>query len=104
MIVCYVNTAERGRKSTSGWQERARHVERAGHEFCVSGGKVDMDEVGDDVGEAEQWENVAWDGQSDEELDEDSDEEESDEESHEESEQFVRDAIARLQAGETSLW
>jgi hypothetical protein len=65
-----------------------------------------MDEVGDDVGEAEQWENVAWDGQSDEELDEDSDEEESDEESHEESEEseeVVRDAIARLQAGETSL-
>ncbi len=60
-----------------------------------------MDEVGDDVGEAEHWENVALD----EELDEDSDEE-SDEESHEvseESEQVVRDAIARLQAGETSL-
>jgi hypothetical protein len=34
-----------------------------------------MDEVGDDVGEAEHWENVAWDGESDEELDEDSDEE-----------------------------
>jgi hypothetical protein len=64
-----------------------------------------MDEVGDDVGEAQQWENVALDGESDEELDEDSDEEldgESHEES-EESEQVVRDAIARLQAGETSL-
>ncbi len=61
-----------------------------------------MDEVGDDVGEAEQWENVAWDGESDEELDEERDEE-SDGESHEESEQVVRDAIARLQAGETSL-
>ena len=63
-----------------------------------------MDEVGDDVG-AQHWENVAWDGQSDDELDEDSDEEldgESHEES-EESEQVVRDAIARLQAGETSL-
>jgi hypothetical protein len=71
----------------------------------VSGGKVDMDEVGDDAGEAEHWENVALDGESDEELDEDSDEE-SDEEPHEESEeseQVVRDAIVRLQAGETSL-
>ena len=60
-----------------------------------------MDEVGDDVG-AQHWENVAWDGQSDDELDEDSDEE-LDGESHEESEQVVRDAIAWLQAGETSL-
>jgi hypothetical protein len=54
------------------------------------------------VGEAEQWENVAWDGESDDELYEDSDDE-LDGESHEESEQVVRDAIARLQAGETSL-
>ena len=64
-----------------------------------------MDEVGDDVGEAEHWENVALDGESDEESDEDPDEE-WDEESHvvsDESEQVVRDAIARLQAGETSL-
>ncbi len=51
----------------------------------VSGEKVDMDEVGDDVGEARHWENVAWDGESDDELDEDSDEE-LDGESHEESE------------------
>ena len=57
------------------------------------------------MGEAEHWENVALDGESDEELDEGSDEK-SDEESHEvseESELVVRDAIARLQAGETSL-
>jgi hypothetical protein len=67
----------------------------------VSGGKVDLDEV-DDVGEAQHWENVAWDGESDDELEEDSDEV-LDGESHEESEQVVRDAIARLQAGETSL-
>ncbi len=45
---------------------------------------------------------MAWDGESDEELDEGSDEE-LDGESHEESEQVVRDAIARLQAGETNL-
>jgi hypothetical protein len=64
-----------------------------------------MDEVGDDVGEAEPWENVALDGESDEELDEERDEE-SDGESHEESEeseQVVRDAIAKLQAWETIL-
>jgi hypothetical protein len=64
-----------------------------------------LDEVGDDVGEAEHWENVALDGESDEELHEDSDGE-WDEESHEvseESEQVVRDEISRLQAGETSL-
>jgi hypothetical protein len=62
-----------------------------------------MDEVGDDVAEAEHWENVT--GESDEELDEERDEE-SDGESHEESEESeegVRDAIARLQPGETSL-
>ncbi len=65
-----------------------------------------MDEVGDDVGEAQHWENMEWDGQSDDELDEDSDEEESDEEPHEvseESEKVMCDAIARLQAGETGL-
>ncbi len=82
----------------------AEHGEQRGgkKEAARVGGKVDMDEVGDDVGEAQHWENVAWDGESDEELDEDSDEE-LDGESHEESEQVVRDAIARLQAGETSL-
>ncbi len=64
-----------------------------------------MDEVGDDVAGAEHWENVAWDGESDEEFDEERDEE-SDGESHEESEeseQLVRNAIAWLQAGATSL-
>ena len=61
-----------------------------------------MDEVRDDVGEAEHWENVALDGESDEELDEERDEE-LDGESYEESEQVVRDAIARLQGGETVL-
>ncbi len=60
-----------------------------------------MDEVGDDVGEAEHWENVALDGESDEDSDGESDGE-SNEES-EESDQVVRDAIARLQAGETRL-
>jgi hypothetical protein len=61
-----------------------------------------MDEVGDDVGEAEHWQNVALDGESDEELDEERDEE-SEGESHEESERVVRDALAKLQAGETIL-
>ncbi len=64
-----------------------------------------MDEVGDDVREAEHWENVALDGELDGELDEERDEE-SDGESHEEpeeSEQVVRYALAKLQAGETIL-
>jgi hypothetical protein len=64
-----------------------------------------MDEFGDDVREAQHWENAAEEEESDEELDEES-EEESDGESHEESEesdQVVRDAIAQLQAGETNL-
>ena len=91
-------------------------MERAGHELRraeqsggkkprVSGGKVEMDEVGDDVREAEHWENVALDDESDEELDDESDEE-SDGESHEESEesdQVLRDVFAQLQAGEKNL-
>ena len=56
-----------------------------------------MDEFGDDVREAEHWENAAQDQESEEDLDGESGEE------SEESEQVVRDAIARLQAGETSL-
>ncbi len=76
----------------AGHELRRAAEQRGGNKPRVSGGKVDMDEVGDDVGEAEHWESPPY-----------SDEEESDEESHEESEQFVRDAIARLQAGETSL-
>ncbi len=54
-----------------------------------------MDEVGADVREAEHWENVALDEESDEELDEERNEE-SDGESHEESERVVRDALAKL--------
>ncbi len=38
------------------------------------GGKVEMDEVGDDVGEGEHWENVALDGELDEEWEEERDE------------------------------
>ena len=54
-----------------------------------------MDEVGADVREAEHWENVALDEESDEEFDEERNEE-SDGESHEESERVVRDALAKL--------
>ncbi len=49
-----------------------------------------MDEVGDDVREAQHWENAAEDG-------------ESGEESGEESDEVVRDAIAQLQAGKASI-
>jgi hypothetical protein len=57
-----------------------------------------MDEFGDDVREAEHWENAAQDQESEEELDGESHEE------SEESEQVVRDAIAmQLQNGETNL-
>jgi hypothetical protein len=54
-----------------------------------------MDEFGDDVREAQQ--NAAEDGESDEESDGESDEESKI------SDQVVRNAIARLQAGETNL-
>jgi hypothetical protein len=52
-----------------------------------------MDEVGDDVREAQHWENAAEDGESDEESGEES----------EESDEVVRDAIAQLQAGKASI-
>ena len=58
-----------------------------------------MDEFGDDVWEAQHWENAAEDEESDEEYDGEFDQE-SDEDSQE-SDEVVRDAVATLQAGET---
>jgi hypothetical protein len=104
-------TARAARRTWSARETSFAAPSRVGGEKPrVSVGKVEMDEFGDGVHEAQE-ENAAEDGESDGESDEELDgvsdeesDEESDGESGEESEEWdevVRDAIAQLQAGTT---